>query len=591
MKNRLIATALAAVMLLGLAACGGTGTGTTTPTTKQDADATTAADATTTAADETDSQPKELVTLQVFSMPSNTSGLQDNSYWAEILKRDLNVQIELLPAGDEAVTKMASLMASQSLPDIVVFKDHTTYVSDAIEANMIINLDEHKDALPNVFANASMALQFMRDSVSFGTGNAYAVPTGVTNQVSKAGSIVGPYLRWDLYTELGMPAVKDIEDYLPILKDMLELEPTNQEGQPNYGISIFDDWDGSVSWPVRIISEMYGVTQDGLYFMEHNINDGSLKSIYEDDSYFKRAIKFYYQANQMGVMDPDLITDTFDDYAAKASAGRSLFQLYNWTSWGYENAETMESGRTYLSVYFDNERQIAPAPSYVGGASGDAWFAISSTSKNVDAALSFLDYVYSYDGLWNLAWGDQGIAWDIGADGKPYRTELGWEMKNDQKPFENGGMIAEGLNSMNAFGMPWTVVHPVYGARMDELDWTKADFAPASYDVEIDWQTKMNANDDLDYVFKNGLYVEKPFAPQLPPLEGDLGDLKLIADALAAENKVATYKMIVAKDDAEFDALWSALVATAEEIGVAELDAWVADQFAISAAEGAQYMY
>ena len=45
---------------------------------------------------------EDIVTLQVFSMQSNTSGLQDNSYWAEILRRDLGIQIELMPAGDQA---------------------------------------------------------------------------------------------------------------------------------------------------------------------------------------------------------------------------------------------------------------------------------------------------------------------------------------------------------------------------------------------------------------------------------------------------------------------------------------------------------
>jgi putative aldouronate transport system substrate-binding protein len=531
---------------------------------------------------------KELVTLQVFSMNSNTSGLMTNTYWADILKRDLNIQIELLPAGDDAASKLAALMASGSLPDLVVFKDNTTYVSDAITANMLIDLDEHLDVLPNVVANAPMALQYMRDQVSNGTGKAYSVPTQATNQPSKLGSVIGPYLRWDLYKELGSPKLTDIEDYLPVLEQMLELEPNNPDGQKNYGMAIFDDWDGNVSWPVRLITEMYGVTQDGYGFSEVNNNTGTISSIYNDDSYFKRAIKFYYTANQMGLMDPDLITDTFDDYDAKASAGRSMFQLLSWTSWNYETDATRESGRSYRGVFFDNERMMIASPPYVGGAGGNSWFAISSASKYPDRALEFLDYLYSYDGLWNLAWGDQGIAWDLNAAGQPYRTAKGWQMNGERIPFDNGGQISEGLNILNAFGMPWTVIHPTYGKRMDELDWDRGEGAPPLSNVEVDWQNITGAIDDLDYAFKNGLYVVRPFVPPLPPFPEDL---QAIVDQVSSANHTATYRLMVAKNDADFDAQWAELVETARGMGAEQVNEWVKEAYEKSAAEGAKYQY
>jgi putative aldouronate transport system substrate-binding protein len=388
-------------------------------------------------------------------MPANTSGLQDRSYWADILKEDLNVQIELLPAGDDAASKLAALMASKDLPDVVVFKDNTTYIADAIEAGLIESLDDHSDLLPNVYNYAASALQYIRDTVSNGTGKAYAVPTQVTSQANKSGSVTGPYLRWDLYKQLGMPKLESIEDYLDVVKSMLELEPTNPAGQTNYGFCLFKDWDGEVSWPVRLICEMHGVTQDGYQFSEANFSTGEISSIYKDDSYFKKALKFFNKANQMGLMDPDLVTGNFDDYVEKVNAGRSMFQLLSWTSWEYETEETRNSMRSYKGVFFDEERMIISTPPYVGGAGGNQWYAISSTSKNKDRALEYLNYMYGPDNLWKLAWGEKGIAWDTSADGKPYRTEKGWEMKNNNLEFENGGKIADGLNVINAYGLPW----------------------------------------------------------------------------------------------------------------------------------------
>lgn len=531
---------------------------------------------------------EEVITLQVFSMASNSFGLQDNSYWADILKRDLGIQIELLPAGDEANSKLATLMASGSLPDIVLFKDNIAYVTDAIEAGMLVNLDEHMDTLPNIAANAPMALEYMREKASDGTGFAFAVPTGVTNQTNRIGSVTGPYLRWDLYKELGSPKLNDIEDYLPVLQQMLEIEPTNPDGQVNYGISIFKDWDGNVSWPVRILCEMYGVTQDGLGFSEVNFNTGEISSIYDDDSYFKRAIKFFNTANQMGLMDPDMITDTFDDYVEKANAGRSMFQLLSWTSWAYETEETRNSMRSYKGVFFDNEKMMISSPTYVGGANGNLWLGVSSQSAHIEKALEFIDYMYNYDALWELAWGEQGIAWDLNAQGKPYRTELGWEMRNNNLPFENGGLIGEGLNLMNIYGLPWSVVHPTYGVRMDELDWEKGEGAPADYTVDVDWRETMGALDDVDYGYKNNLYVERPLMMPIPPFPDEL---QAILDQVSAENKTYTYQMIVAATDAEFEALWDELVERAEGMGAEQVNKWVVEQYKLNAREGSKYMY
>ncbi|MDR1438807.1 MAG: extracellular solute-binding protein [Clostridiales bacterium] len=614
MKKRILPVLLALALAFGAAACN---SGSQQPAQATDAPA--AAAATTAAADAgaaateapgagaaateaaaTEAPPAEtaaagdgagsgdFVTLQVFSMPANVSGMQDRSYWAETLKADLNLQIELLPAGDDAASKLAALMASRDLPDVVVFKDNTTYIADAIEAGLILSLDDHQDLLPNVYANAPNALQYIRDTVSNGTGKAYAVPTQVTDQANKSGSVTGPYLRWDLYKQLGMPKMAGIEDYLDVVKQMLELEPTNPAGQANYGFCIFKDWDAEVSWPVRLISEMYGVTQDGFQFSEVNFNTGGISSIYADGSYFKKGVKFFNKASQMGLMDPDLVTGNFDDYVEKVNAGRSMFQLLSWTSWEYETEETRNSMRSYKGVFFDDERMIIGTPPYVGGAGGNQWFAISSTSDHTERALAYLNYMYGADNLWKLAWGEKGIAWDVGADGLPYRTEKGWEMKNGNLEFDSGGKISDGLNVVNAFGLPWFYTNPTYGARMDELDWPKAADAPKDYAVDEDWRSATGAYDDIDYGYKNGLVAERPFVPPLPALPDDL---KAIADQVKAENFSYTYQMIVAPDDAAFEALWAELVSRATGMGAETVNAWVAEQYEISKNEGAKYMH
>lgn len=528
---------------------------------------------------------EDIVTLQVFSMQSNTSGLQDNSYWAEILRRDLGIQIELMPAGDQAGDKLDSYMVSGELPDIVIFKDEYKYITNAIEANLLVNLDEHQDALPNAYANAINGIEYFRDNVSLDTGFAYAIPNSVTTQSSDSGITgAGPYLRWDLYKQLGYPVVTDLEDYLKLLEDMLALEPTNPDGQKNYGISLFSDWDGIFCYPARVLSEFTGVTPQGFNFQERDFVNNTFTSIFDDASAYKRALKFYFTANQMGILDPDSMTQGFGDYWDKATAGRVLFSFWSWGFGSYATAEKDNQGIGYKPVYFANEKQVREdGPQYIGSKNA---FAIGKNTKNLDKALAFIDYMYSYDGLWNLALGDQGIYWDLNADGAPYITELGWKMKNEVLAFPNGGVVGDGLNTINAYGMPWLVKHPVYGYRMDTEDWIRTEFTPADSALVVDWRETMGADNDLDYITKHDLSVMPPFAPMNPAPD----DIELIVNRIGDMAKTESWKMIFAKDEAEFEALFDAMGEKAIGMGVETADSWIIETYNAALENGAEYM-
>jgi len=528
---------------------------------------------------------EEIVTLQVFSMQSNASGLQDNSYWAEILRRDLGIQIELMPAGDQAGDKLNSYMANNQLPDIVVFKDDYKLITNAIEAGLLVNLDEHQDKLPNVYANALNGIEYFRDNVSNKTGAAYAVPNSITTQSSTSGiTNSGPYLRWDLYKQLGYPVINELEDYLPVLQQMLALEPTNPDGQKNYGISIWSDWDGKFCYPARVVEEFYGVSPEGFGFQERNFVENTFTSIFDDASYYKRALKFYFSANQMGILDPDSLTHGWGDFWDKTSAGRVMFSFWSWGFGTYATAEKDSQGIGFKPVYFTAEKQYnEDGPKYIGSKNA---FAIGKDTKNLDKALAFIDYMYSYDGLWNLALGDKGVFWDLDESGAPYRTELGWKMKDEVLEFENGGLVGDGLNTINAYGMPWFVKHPVYGYRMDEIDWQKADFAPADSTLVVEWREKMGANDDLDYLTQHDLLVQPPFAP-MPPVTDEV---EQIMSRVGDMVKTESWKMIFAKDEAEFESLFDAMGEKAQGMGVETADNWVIENYNAALESGAKYM-
>jgi putative aldouronate transport system substrate-binding protein len=196
-----------------------------------------------------------LVMLDVYCGPSNTSGVLANNYWTDILKEDVGIQINLRPHDRDVYLAM---MASGDLADVVMVHDYGQTI-DMIKAGLLLNLDEHKAKLPNVYANIPTAIQYTRDNVSNGTGILYSLPSAVTSRPQQVGTLnTGPYLRWDLYKEQGMPALTEIEDYLPLLKKIVDAHPVNEAGQRVYGLSGFSDWDTNNIGPYMMLADFSG---------------------------------------------------------------------------------------------------------------------------------------------------------------------------------------------------------------------------------------------------------------------------------------------------------------------------------------------
>jgi putative aldouronate transport system substrate-binding protein len=379
-------------------------------------------------------------------MAGISSGLQENRYWTEILKEDLGIVINLLPSSTDTLNAM---FAAKSISADLVHLPDTNAVTNAIQVGLLVNLDDHQDKLPNVYANVPLSIQYVRDNVSNGTGRVYAVRNRVSTQPSASRFLDGPYLRWDFYKELGYPELTNLEDYLPLMRKMLDNHPTNDNGQRMYGFALFSDWDDTMMQNAQWI----GQSKEGkmsLGYLEVDLWNNSIISVFDDTSSYKKALKFLYDANQMGLVDPNSPSMGFTQQTELSTAGRILFWPGYIANTGRLSNEEEAAGKGYRAIPFKNERLITGAPSYVGE---DNAMAISKDTKHLDKALAYLDYLYSYDGVWNLVNGRRGVKWDLNANGVPYLTTLGWDIQYNNKEFPNGGPNGEGGYYVNFTGL------------------------------------------------------------------------------------------------------------------------------------------
>jgi putative aldouronate transport system substrate-binding protein len=572
--------------MMFVASCG-TATGDAEPGTQPEAPAggeATSNEATsddTAATVETTAVSGDLVTLEVFSMPATTTGLQANTYWTEILARDVGVEINLQVAD---IQRLTMLMSAGSLPDVIVFNAYSQ-VADAIAANLLLQLDDHQEALNDAFTNFPTAVQYIRDNVSNGTGNVFVLPTNVLSEPLTSGSIdFGPYIRWDLYQEIGAPPLNTWEDLLPTLRAMQDLNPTNEHGQSVYAISEWTDWDDDLMSATNGFASFYGHRQHS--FAVIDLETLEISSIFDSDSLYRRYLQFLFDANHMGMLDPDTMTQGWEGYLDKASAGRVLFNFVSWGFGTFGTPERAEAGIGFMPAFIADTRiNRGTEAAYVGG----TWvYGIGADTNNMDAALRFVNYMYSAEGNWNLRFGERGLFWDADEEG-PFITEFGFDMLADSSMhFPNGGRVGEGRDLINAAGPSIHQVNPLFNISMSHEAWPRRNFAPPLSNLILGWEadTGMNFLNLIPDLREKGFLIEGPFAPMAPISEADDATRRRVGDFVQVQSWLIAY----ATDEAEFDSLWNDMVDRAYGMGAQSVIDAFGQSFEDGVRNGAAYM-
>ncbi len=62
---------------------------------------------------------------------------------------------------------------------------------------------------------------------------------------------------FDLYEQLGKPKISTLDDMVNVLEQMKKICPTDDNGKPTYGVSLFNDWDGNMVMFVKSTATAY----------------------------------------------------------------------------------------------------------------------------------------------------------------------------------------------------------------------------------------------------------------------------------------------------------------------------------------------
>ncbi len=524
------------------------------------------------------------ITLDVFSMRSNFSGEQPG-WFAKVIKDKFNIKLNIMASNLEGGgdLKFQSLMAGGNLGDLIIFGDTDSKYLDAIEAGML--LDWNKDGLldqygKNLKEHAAKALE--KNQTNFGGGTSvYGVggEVGPDSEGPSEGRDLNyhPNLRWDLYEQLGRPEIKTMEDYLPVLKAMKDLQPTSDSGKPVYAFSMWPDWDGNLMMNAKAWAGMHGFEEnDGVNpggFTLISADTEEIQGLLDEDSYYMRALKLYFDANQMGLVDPDSLTQNFDTVVDKIRDGQILFVWFSWLDDAYNTPEREAEGKGFHLVPFQEERAFSNGFNPYGGT---ATWSIGSKTKYPERVLELIDWLYSPEGTMVSNYGPEGMMWEL-KDGKPVLTALGEEaFPSNATPIPDefgGGVWDKGRNQLNNTTFKLSAINPDNGDPYDYLLWSSTlDKNPSK--LEENWRAAMGADTPVEWFVKNNkIAVQKAIFTGEPYVEMS-DDLLQKKGQVASVIKQYSWQMVYAKSEAEFNKLKDEMVTKAKGLGYDELVAF-----------------
>lgn len=583
--KRILAMLLAAVMTASLAGCGKGGE-TAAGTAGNDNGGQEAAG------------QDEVVTLKMFIRnQSKYTGLQEDPV-AKYIEEKLGIRIELTVDSSLGNTTaqtstfnelLATKLASNDLDDIMDFGSPSgnpeilNNLNRAVEAGMIIPLDDLvAEYTENLSTDPRLTIRndYRREHM-YNDGKFYSVGGWGGMGLDQLPGAAN-WVRWDLYKEMGYPDVETDEDYLEMLKEMQDSYPETLGGEKVYAIGgAFADPQGMGD---GFVNRDYPLSKgyeplEGNYAVYLNHATKQVEAPLQDpDSFFWNGVKLYYKANQMGILDPGAVTMSSAEYTEKINKGAYLSAV---NGWQVMNKEAILDGLGMKDAGYMPMRPLEDVVSlsvYWESVVGGNEFAITSKCKYPEKAIQFLDWCMSEEGSRMITQGAEGMAYTMDGD-VPSVTQ--------QYLDDNAGGTVDmaetygkwkyaGINAFQHIDVDSNgyYIQPEQIPNVDNYSAVKKD-ALSFYGTEsfTDYftQYKNRAGEKLPNVI---------WSTYTSGIGSKPDDIKQKYAQINEYMYKQIFKMIYAKDDAEYEALQNEAMEKVGELGVDDVVKWYQDRFA-----------
>ncbi|MDR1705781.1 MAG: sugar ABC transporter substrate-binding protein [Clostridiales bacterium] len=529
----------------------------------------------------------EPMTLEVYSQPANFQGEQPG-WTAKLLKEKFNVTLSIIAPQAAGADIFAARSAAGFLGDIVVLDNID--IQACIQSGLIYDFTEEMQTF-QAFEEYKPQLDYYNASIEgVEEGQYYAWPTEMTNTgidtYSPTIPGVAPTVPWDYFREIGAPEMENLTDLIAALKAIQDNHPTNEAGDPSYGITLWPDWDGDSIENVNQLTKWYGQEVNGSLLID---TEGGMVPLTDDDGAYKKILQFYFDANQAGVVDPDSGTQNWDSVNSKFNSKRAFLIWNDWQQGFWNTTARGNAGENYIMAPVNDMLIYQPSDSFYG--TGRAFACGTDDPEKKERVRMVMDWMSSPEGLEAIHGGIYGFTYVDNPNGPGFDQTLEGEsalMDNSPVPEEfGGGLYADGMLTINQWMLSWIAINPNNGTTYDPRYWPTT-IEKQKTTTTNEWAERYGAENPVAYLEQNGQLGVVPFVNvNLAPDTSDITVIRTSCKPIVCD---ASWQMIFASDQAEFDRIWSDMKEDLAGFGWDELVAFDMEKYQVLIDERANAM-
>ncbi len=517
------------------------------------------------------------ITLTVYSELANVSGEQIG-WSAEILLEKFNVKLNIVKA-DAGVYE--TRMESGNLGDIVVWGGDGENYTKAVKAGYLYDWNEDdlvKEYGPYIYEHMQDAMAKNAEITKKATDGESDAVYGFGHNVAQSSENHESFfytwdVRWDLYKELGYPEVETLSDMIGLFKDMKKICPTDENGNPTYAVSLWNDWDGDMVMYVKsTATAYYGYDEHGLGL--YDPETGKFHDALEEDGPYLECLKFYNDLYQNDLVDPNSMTQKYDAMSEKLQAGGIFFSIFNYSgSAGYNSDEHVKDGKMMCTLAPEQARPIVYGMSTAGG--NRVW-SIGASTEHPELCMEIINWLCTPEGTMIYNYGPKELCWDYDEEGYAYLTEFGKACAADRKTeMPDGKTFNDGCLQINNTTWSINAINPESNGETYNKEYWKSTNEAIASDILVDWRNHTGCVTTQEYLEKTD-YVLAPASNFV--LASKDGEFKTTWKSVTDVITTYSWKAIYADSDEEFYEIVDEMIELANDYGYEECVEWSVEQ-------------
>jgi putative aldouronate transport system substrate-binding protein len=367
-------------------------------------------------------EAQDLVTLNIAAYPAAPEVGAPPEDWemARQVREQLNIdiQLSLLPPGDEGLARLNALAAANDLPDAIEFRDRNqffTFASQGLLAETTPLLQYMPARTEARYSDPALNALVSLDGTMYGLQE----PAIITRRLAL-------FIRQDWLDNLGLEAPTTLDEFMEVARAFTEDDPDGNGQKDTYGFGAYEGnrlGMGGTGDRFSIFFGAYGVVG------RWDVSSAESFGLQVRKPAMQQAIDALRQVIEANVIDPDWPVLTIDEFRARWKQGKYGMFVEDFAAVMYE------SNYQPFDVNFpEGELTIIQPPAgpdgqYSIGTYDGIGFVFAVSQRAVDEGKAeaigrFLDWMLTEEGYRATVFGVEGETYLLDDEGNPTNVGL-----------------------------------------------------------------------------------------------------------------------------------------------------------------------